>query len=189
MNVVPLKKTKRKMNILSIVLIVIGVLIALPLIVALFVKKDYRIEEQVSVARPLPAVFAYVKLLDNQQHFNKWVMADPTMKKTLTGTDGTVGFIYAWNSTDKNVGEGEQEIKAVTESTLNTEIRFVRPFQGIAYVTIATDSISAQETRIRWIMEGRAPYPINITNLFTGKILHADMQLSLQNLKKILENK
>jgi hypothetical protein len=38
---------------------------------------------------------------------------DPNMKKTYTGTDAEVGFISAWESTDKNVGVGEQEIKKI----------------------------------------------------------------------------
>jgi hypothetical protein len=183
------EKPKRKMNMLSIILIVVAAIIALPFILALFVKKEYRIEEQVIINKPTSEVFSYVKLIKNQEHYSKWVMTDPNMKKTLTGTDGTIGFIYAWESEDKGVGQGAQEITSLIDNQkINTEIRFIKPFEGTGYVTMLTDSTGSAETRVTWIMEGKSKYPMNITNLFMGKMLHNDMQLSLQNLKKNLEN-
>ena len=181
-------KPYRKMNILFIILIVIAAIIALPLIVALFVKKEYRIEEKVSINKSTSEVFNYVKHVKNQEHYSKWVMADPNMKKTFTGTDGTVGFIYAWESNDKGVGQGAQEITALVENKkMNTEIRFNKPFEGIGYVTMLTDSTGTNETDVTWIMEGKSKYPMNFMNLFMGKMLHNDMQISLQNLKNNLE--
>jgi Polyketide cyclase / dehydrase and lipid transport len=181
-------KPDRKMNILFIILIVIAAIIALPLIAALFVRKEYRIEEKVSINKSTPEVFNYVKYVKNQEHYSKWVMADPIMKKTLTGTDGTVGFIYAWKSEDKGVGQGAQEITALTENKkMNTEIRFIKPFEGTSYVTLLTDSTGTNETDVTWIMEGKSKYPMNFMNLFMGKMLHNDMQISLQNLKNNLE--
>lgn len=178
------------MNIVFIILTVLAALIAIPLIIALFVKKDYRIEEQVVIHKPVPEVFDYVRFIKNQEQYSKWVMADPDMKKNLTGTDGTVGFIYAWESADKGVGQGEQEIKALVDNKkIGTEIRFIKPFTGTGHVTMLTDANSATETRVTWIMEGNSKYPMNIMNLFMGNVLHNDMRISLQNLKNNLENK
>lgn len=176
------------MNILLPILIVIAALIAIPLIIALFVKKEYRIEEQVIISKSTPEVFNYIRFVKNQEHYSKWVMADPTMQKTLTGVDGSVGFIYAWKSEDKGVGQGEQEIAALVENKkMNSEIRFIKPFEGTGYVTMLTDSTGANETTVTWTMEGKSKYPMNIMNVFMGKVLHKDMQISLQNLKNNLE--
>lgn len=176
------------MSTLFIILFVIAAIIALVPIVALFVKKDYHIEEQVTIKKSVPEVFDYIKLVRNQEHYNKWVMADPNMKKTLTGTDGTPGFIYAWDSTDNNVGAGAQEITALDNNTLNTEIRFIRPFQGTSYVTMKADPSGSSDTLVTWSMTGRSKYPMNIINLVMGKMLHRDMHASLLNLRNILEN-
>lgn len=176
------------MSIVLIILTVIAAIIAIPLIIALFVKKEYRIEERITINKSTPDVFRYIKFVKNQEQYSKWVMTDPNMKKTVTGTDGTVGFMYAWNSDDKGVGQGEQEITALVENKkMNTEIRFIRPFEGKGYVTMLTDSTSANETAVTWSMEGKSKYPMNIMNLFMGKMLHKDMQISLQNLKNNLE--
>jgi hypothetical protein len=167
---------------------VIAAIIAIPLIIALFVKKKYRIEEQITINNSTPKVFNYIKFVKNQEHYSKWVMTDPDMKKTLTGTDGTIGFIYAWNSEDKGVGQGEQEITALVENKkMNSEVRFIKPFDGTGYVTMLTDSTSADGTDVTWIMEGKSKYPMNLMNIFMDKVLHKDMQISLQNLKNNLE--
>lgn len=176
------------MNILLIIFIVIASIIAIPLILALFIKKEYRIEERITISKSTPNVFNYIKFVKNQEQYSKWVMTDPNMKKTLTGTDGTIGFIYAWNSEDKGVGQGEQEITALVENKkMNSEIRFIKPFEGTGYVTMLTDSTGPNDTTVTWIMEGKSKYPMNFMNLFMDKILHKDMQISLQNLKNNLE--
>jgi len=89
------------MKIIKRILIGIGCLIALLLIVALFIKNDYSVEREITINKPRQEVFDYVKLLKNQDHYSKWVMTDPGMKKDFTGTDGTVGFVYAWDSQKK----------------------------------------------------------------------------------------
>jgi hypothetical protein len=51
------------------------------------------------------------------------------MKKEFRGTDGTDGFVYAWDG-NKNAGSGEQEIKRITDGDrIDLEIRFARPFR------------------------------------------------------------
>src|SRR5690554_5701059 len=103
------------MKVLKKVLIVLAIILTLPLIIALFVKKDYAVEESIVINNSKSEVFDYVKHLKNQDNFSKWATMDPNMEKTYSGTDGTVGFISAWNSDHESVGVGEQEILKITE--------------------------------------------------------------------------
>jgi hypothetical protein len=50
---------------------------------------------QLVVWAPRQDVFNYVKILDNQRYFSKWVMMDPNLKIKMSGTDRT--------STDKSI--------------------------------------------------------------------------------------
>ena len=84
------------MNIFFAILFVIAGIIALLIIIALFVKKEYSIFRAITINKPRQEVFNYIKYLKNQDLYSKWVMRDPNMKKDFTGTDGTAGFIYAW---------------------------------------------------------------------------------------------
>ena len=174
------------MKILKKILIVIAVIIAIPLIVALFVKKEYVVQSEITINKPSQEVFDFVKLLKNQEYYNKWVMADPNMKKDLKGTDGTVGFIYAWDGNDQ-VGQGEQEIKNIQDGReINTELRFIRPMEGLANTKMATIPEGGQ-TKVTWEMRGESKYPMNFMNLFIGKMLGKDQMTSLNRLKEILE--
>ena len=103
------------MKIVKRIIIVIAVIIAVLLITALFVKKEYSVEKQITINRPESEVFEYIKYLKNQDNYSYWATIDPKMKKTYTGTDGTVGFVSAWDSKNKDAGKGEQEIIRIKE--------------------------------------------------------------------------
>jgi hypothetical protein len=155
---------------------------------ALFIKKEYKIEREISINKSRQEVFDYVKLIKNQDYYSKWVMTDPQMKKDFRGTDGTVGFVYAWDSENKDAGKGEQEITKVVEGTqLDCEIRFERPMEAVATTHMFTDSIATNQTKVLWAMEGKSPYPFNLMNLFMDGILGKDMETSLTTLKSNIE--
>jgi hypothetical protein len=92
------------MNIFRKVLIGIGIVIIIPLIVALFLKKNYEVQREILINKPKQQVFIYLKFLKNQNNFSKWASMDRNMEKTYKGTDGTVGFVSAWTSTNPDVG-------------------------------------------------------------------------------------
>ena len=178
------------MNIFLIVLLIIIGLVALLLIIALFTKKDYVIERDVTVNKPKNDVFKYVRLIKNQDFYSKWVMSDPNMKKNYSGTDGTPGFIYAWDSDQKETGKGEQEIKRVIDNEhIATEIRFEKPFKNVSQALMAVNETGGNQTRVKWSFASSMKYPMNMMLLFIDfeKLLGKDMETSLVRLKGILE--
>lgn len=175
------------MKIVKKILIVVAVIIALPFVIALFVKSDYLMEQEIIINKPKQQVFDYIKVLKNEENYNVWVMADPTMKKQIKGTDGTVGCIYTWDGNDE-VGAGEQEIKSIVEGEkVITELRFIRPMEGIANAYVATEAVSENQTKVKYGMYGKNPYPMNFMNLFTGATMATPMSESLSRLKATLE--
>lgn len=176
------------MKIIKKILFVIVGIIVLALVVALFVSKEYNVKREITIDKPSQEVFDYVKLVKNQQYYNKWVMMDPNMKKDYKGTDGTVGFVYAWDSQNDNVGKGEEEIKLLEEGKqVNLQVRFIRPFEGLAVTEMTTEAVSPTQTKVSWGMSGRSTYPMNITNAFIDGMLGPDLEESLQTLKGVLE--
>lgn len=173
------------MLIIWIVLIVV----AIPLVVALFVKKAYSVEREIMIVRPPHVVFNYLKYLKNQDKFSKWANMDPKMKKEYRGIDGTVGFVSAWESQDKNVGKGEQEIKKITEGKrIDFEIRFIKPFTAVAKAYMTTDQMSKNETIVNWGFDSQMNYPMNLMLLFNmEKKIGDDLTTGLVNLKNQLE--
>ena len=175
------------MTTLITILLVIAGIIALLLLLALFTKKKYYIHCEIIINAPLQKVFDYVKQFKNWDNFNERATADPSKKTEYKGTDGTVGFIIAWNG-NKKVGEGEKEIKAIVEGkTIETEIRFVRPFTAIGYTNMNTESVSHNQTKVTLSNSSKIKYPFNILLLVVEKGIAKDMDISLSTLKNILE--
>lgn len=175
------------MNILiSILLVVVGLIIIL-LVIAFFVKKEYYIEREIIINAPLPKVFEYLKLIRNWDNFNKRSTADAEKKTVFKGTDGTVGFIYGWSG-NKKVGEGEKEIKFISDSNkIETEIRFIKPFAAVGYTNMSTEAVSPGRTKVISSNRSKIKYPFNILLLMVEKVIAKDMDLSLLTLKSILE--
>jgi hypothetical protein len=182
------------MNILLTLLAIIGGLVCILFLAALFTRKAYRIERTVTIGRPVPEVFNYIRYLKNQEQYSKWVMMDPHMKKEFRGNDGTTGFVYGWDGNNK-AGAGEQEITGIVDGKqLNTEVRFRRPFKGIAHSLMTTGAAAnsinkAESTTVQWVFSSELKYPANIFLLLTNveKTLGRDLETSLANLKHRLE--
>ena len=176
------------MNILITILLVLAGIIALLLIIALFMKKEHYVNREIIINAPRQKVFDFLKLLKNQEQFNKWATADKqNRKEEFTGTDGTVGFIYAWSG-DKSAGQGEKEIKNIIEGKrIETEIRFVKPMRVSASVIFETESLSDAQTKLNMINTGTLKYPLNIMIPMAEKNFPKDMEESLSTLKSILE--
>lgn len=178
------------MKVLKKVLIVLAIILTLPLIIALFVKKDYAVEESIVINNSKSEVFDYVKHLKNQDNFSKWATMDPNMEKTYSGTDGTVGFISAWNSDHESVGAGEQEILKITEGErIDFELRFLKPFESTQAAYMTTEAINENQTEVKWGFKGKMNYPMNLMLLFMDfeELIGKDFQEGLSNLKTIVE--
>jgi hypothetical protein len=178
------------MMMLKKVLVVLVVILMIPLITAIFVKKEYTVERSIVINRPKEEVFNYLILLKNQEEFSKWASMDRAMKKSYQGTDGTVGFIAAWESDMSEVGAGEQEIIGIKEGErLDYELRFLKPFKSTSLAYLSTESIDANQTEVVWGFKGRMTYPMNIMLLLMNfdEMIGDDLDIGLVNLKQILE--
>lgn len=179
------------MKAIKIILLIVVIAIALVLIIAVFVKKEYSVEREITINKPKQEIFDYIKFIKNQNNYSVWVMMDPNMKREFTGTDGTVGFISAWESKNKNVGKGEQTIKKIVEGErIESDLHFIEPFEGMANAYISTDSLrGGNQTSVRWGFHSKMKYPLNIMLLFmdVDKMIGNDLATGLLNLKTLLE--
>jgi hypothetical protein len=178
------------MKILLWIVILLAGVIVLLLVIGLFTKKDYTVGRDVIINRSKAVVFEYLKILKNQNKFSVWGSMDQNMRTQFTGTDGTEGFISAWDSDNKNVGKGEQEILKIVEGErIDYEIRFIKPFESTNWAYITTTEVNDDQTRVHWEFNAKMKYPMNLMLLFMNmeKMIGNDLAKGLQNLKEILE--
>ncbi len=173
---------------LQIILYVILAIIAIIVILGLLLPKQYQLSSSIIINRPKDEVFNFVSHLKNQTQFSKWVMADPDIELTYTGEDGTVGFIAAWKSEDKNVGVGEQEITNIQAGErYDVELRFKKPFEGTNYAYTITEAVSDNQTRVTTVFEAHTPFPMNVMSQIFKATLQKDMDQNNATLKAVLE--
>lgn len=167
---------------------IIVALVVLVTVLHLLAPKKYDVNRVISINKPLPNVFMYLKSLKNQDNWSPWAEKDPNMKKTFTGVDGEVGCISAWVG-NKDVGEGEQEITGVTENkVINSQLRFFKPFKSTsdAYLKVEEDE---NGTKVIWGFSGENKFPMTIMMLFMNmdKMIGKDFEYGLNKLKGIIE--
>jgi len=168
--------------------ILLGI-IAIFILAASLMPKDYAVEREIIIDKPKAQVFAYLKPLKNQDNWSVWMAKDPNVKKTFKGTDETVGFTSRWDGNEE-VGSGEQEIKKIIEGErIDTELRFIKPFESINDAYMITEAVGPEQTRVKWGFTGAMPIPMNVFLPFMGMedSVGKDFSDGLKNLKKILE--
>jgi len=178
------------MKIFKKIIIALVIIIAIPLIAALFINGEYAVVRETTINQPKEMVFEYVKYLKNQNNFSVWSQMDTTMKKGFVGTDGTVGCYATWDSENEDVGKGEQEITKITEGErIDFELRFLKPFEATDNAYFMTESVDDNQTKIQWGFDGKMNYPMNLMLLLMDmeEMLAPDLEKGLANLKELLE--
>ncbi len=165
-----------------IVFVILGV-IALILIVAFFLPRQFQAGNKITIDKPSSEVYQYVSSLKNQGKFDPWSEKDPNIIRKFEGVDKTVGFTYEWQS-DK-VGNGKQ---ILTKLDPNRRVEMDIYFDGSDAVNKSFFEIiplNEQQSEVLWQISGNIPYPFNIMTQFYN--MDKDFKHGLENLKSIME--
>ncbi|PXX24635.1 SRPBCC family protein [Arenibacter sp. ARW7G5Y1] len=168
--------------------IIIGVVILIT-VLALLAPKSYDVSRSIEISKPKAQVFDNVKYLKKQQEWSPWAKKDPNMEKKFTGIDGEVGAVSYWNG-NKEVGEGEQEIKKIIEGErVEGELRFMKPFRSTSISYLDLTESGDGKTKVTWGFKGENKFPMSIMMLFMSmdKAVGKDFEEGLRNLKSIME--
>ncbi len=174
--------------------IVAGAFFIVFVILAVLAPKDFRLESDTIVNRPVRDVFDSLKLLKSHDEWSAWSKKDPNLKKKFFGTDGTVGFKAVWDSPNPDVGTAEQEIVGLVEyREVNTVLHFKKPFEAEFASYLKLESIGKNQTKVTMGMADEMNFPLNVVsfvyNVVSGnqKNIALDMDESLADMKAVLE--
>ncbi|QCX00323.1 polyketide cyclase [Aggregatimonas sangjinii] len=172
----------------TILYIVLG-LFVLILVLSMMAPKTYDVSRSIEIARPKQEVFDYLRSLKKMGEWSPWEKKDPNMVKTFTGTDGEPGCVSHWVG-NKEVGEGEQEIKKVVNGErVESELRFLKPFKSTSDCYLTTEDIGNGHTKVTWGFSGNNKFPMSIMTLFKSmdSMVGKDFEEGMQSLKANLE--
>ena len=143
-----------KKTLVAVLGLVILAVVAL-VVLAFGSPTEFKVERDIVINRPKDQVFAYLRMLKNQNVWGPWANKDPDIKYTYTGTDGEVGFISGWQSESEEMGVGEQEIKKIVEGErIDTELRFMEPWESTSAGYFVTEAEGDHRTRVKWGFTG-----------------------------------
>jgi hypothetical protein len=146
-----------------------------------------KIEKSVLIGKGSREIYDYLKYTRNQDNFSVWNMTDPSMKREYAGSDGSVGFIYRWDSMNKNVGAGEQMTAALVDGRrIDFTLKFLRPMKNTGTSSFLIEEESGT-TKVSWIFESPSKFPMSLFSPVFKRMLGKDLEKGLSNLKTILE--
>jgi uncharacterized protein YndB with AHSA1/START domain len=141
------------MRALKTLLFVVLALVAIGGIFYALGKPSYRVERSVTINAPADVVYQQISSFAAMDKWSPWNEKDPAMKKSIEGTDGTVGAKSLWEG-NSAVGKGSQEMVAMEPNKkVSMKVAFVEPFESMsnADVELAADG---EGTKASWIMYG-----------------------------------
>jgi len=177
------------MKTLKIIGLGLLVVIAIVLIAALFVSKEFKYEKSITINKPIEQVWEHTNSLADLDEWSPWLDYDPNMKQEFTGVDGTVGAKVTWESEHEKVGKGSQTISKIEAPTLfATDLKFHTPYESEAkgYVKLRAEG---DQTVVTWGFESEMPYPFNLMKLVMNieEEIGKDFTLGLEKLKALCE--
>lgn len=177
------------MKALKYVGIALGAVIALVLVAALFISNDVHYYKSITINAPIDSVWLNVNSLAAVDKWSPWNDYDPNMKKSMSGTDGTVGAMSSWESDVDRVGKGSQTISKIEAPTLlETDLKFYTPYESEAkgYIQLSPEGSG---TKVTWGFKSEMPYPFNTMKLFMNmeEMMDEEWNSGLSKLKALCE--
>lgn len=171
------------------VLIVIGLLVVALLATALLRDKEFKVEASISIDAPKEIVWEHISSLQKQNEWSPWSALDPNMTTEHKGNPGEVGSTYHWKGND-DVGEGEQEITAVTPmERIEQDLRFIAPFESTADVFINLKDGENGAQIVEWGFDSEHNFMSGLIDLFADMegSIKKDYDKGLAALKEMVE--
>ena len=173
---------------LKIIGAILLTLIIIPLIMALFVSKDFNFESSVTINAPIDSVWMHTNNLVGLDSWSPWKEMDPTMKTDAGGVDGEVDAWQFWDSKNKDVGSGKQTIVNIEAPHLfETYLEFYTPYnsEADAYVKLTSEN---NMTVVTWGFKSVMPYPFNLMKLmYSEEDMKEPFDKGLNKLKALSE--
>jgi len=171
-----------------IVAYVVAALIVIVLVLAATKPDVFRVEREVDIKATPEKILTHIDDFHNWAAWSPWEKLDPAMTRTFTGPASGKGAKYAWEG-NKKVGKGAMEItELIAPAKIVIKLDFYLPFEAHNTAEF-TLSANGENTTVRWLMFGPAPFVAKIMHVFMNmdKMVGKDFAQGLSNLKAIAE--
>lgn len=145
-----------------------------------------RVVREANMAVSADKILPHICNFTNWKAWSPWVERDPNMQIDISQPPDVVGATYVWKG-NKEVGEGQMTLLAVTANSATIGLKFVKPFPGENTVKF-TLIPQGDGTLVQWEMEGPQIFISKLVGLFLDmdKMIGKDFEKGLASLKKVV---
>jgi len=165
--------------ILALIAFAIGLLTAMP--------GHYRVSESRQIKVSSEDAFKKIRDFKSWAEWSPWIMHEPKTELTFSSNAYQVGGNYAWDGVF--TGKGNVTHNAfVKNKTIHQTLAISKPFKSTSKIIWSFESITENETKVTWTLEGLTPwYKRWTTFLFSiEKMCSNDFRLGLLKLERAL---
>ena len=151
--------------------------------------KHEHIHRSIEINKPVAEVFAYLADYNNMSNWSPWAEMDPNAKSIITGIPGSVGHKHRWESENKDVGVGEQQIVGLDiNNRIDTQLKFEAPMEMTSSAYFNTKA-NGETTTLTWGYETDYGFVDSIFMRFfdLDALLGKNYEDGLAKLKSVLE--
>ena len=176
------------MKILKFTGIVLGALVVLFFLIALFLPNQSRVERSITINKSAKEVYRVLIDFKLYEHWNPFLKMEPKAKHAFSTPSNQVGSSWEWDG--EKTGKGKiTHSRIVENSEIEERLDFFAPMKGDAKAIYFLEPGENGGTKVRWVYEGEASYPSGrYMALMMDSMLGPAFELGLKDLKAILEN-
>ena len=138
------------------------------------------VSKKETIHAPAEKIHAVLSDVNKWRPWSPWLIAEPEAKVNITNN----GKAYSWEG--KRVGSGEMEITNETETAIDYNLVFLKPWKSKAktsfYLTPKGDS-----TEVEWTMDSSWPFFLFFMKKQTEAFIGMDYERGLKMLKEYIE--
>lgn len=176
-------------KILTVIAVLAVVLLVAFLIGGFLGPQSFKMERSIEIKAPKTAVFLNISDYRNWKKWSPWAEIDSNCKYEYYGIQGDTGAGYKWKGNDK-VGEGDMHtIEMSDNSSLTSQLTFVKPFPSMALAGFKLESLPDGSTKVTWSFSQNYSFSQRPFMLLMNmeKMLGADYEKGLAKLKAACE--
>lgn len=140
-----------------------------------------RVQKSITIAASAEKVKSIVSDFNHWAVWSPWLILEPGCKVTVAPD----GKMQEWDG--KRIGSGNIKVIAETETVVNYELTFLKPWKSVAKTDFIIDSIDEQKTKLTWTMDGSLPFFMFWMKTMMERLIGMDYDRGLLMLKDYIE--
>ncbi len=145
----------------------------------------YHVESSIEIDAGTDAVLPHLNDFEKWPAWSPWLYMERTAQLDYRGVAGTIGHGYDWRG--NLVGAGGMTMTAQSPARLDMDLNFLKPFKSRAAVRFDIESLSPEQTRVTWHMDGKLPFFLFFMTGMMKAMIKMDYTRGLTLLKDIVE--